>query len=250
MTEDCEGPEAFPAFTHTIVPVDLPALAAGEDLATEIIENLLMKVTSTSSENTQEAKGELPIDFEENRRIGSAPLPQVSSPEGSGARPPLTLYLESGDDVAPRPSPCPDIAKRRRLCPPNPRDYAAKNKEELKSICRSKNLKLSGLKEDLLERLEKADKGQTKLVFPINVPPKLTYDGSESSPLKRKRTKEDEEESIEMSRPSFKGARREEDIYDGGGRKKHDVGSSIVGGEGVLIREITEETLFLIRRKQ
>ena len=51
-----------------------------------------------------------------------------------------------------------------------------------------------------------------------------------------------------MIKPSYKEARREEDCYDRGEEKEHDVQSSIVGGEGVLIRENSEETLLLIRR--
>ena len=50
-------------------------------------------------------------------------------------------------------------------------DYNTKSKEELKNILRAKKLMVGGVRDELIDRLEKADSGQTILKFSITVPP-------------------------------------------------------------------------------
>ena len=51
-----------------------------------------------------------------------------------------------------------------------------------------------------------------------------------------------------MFRPQYKEARREEDFYDRG-KEECNIQSSIVGEEGVLTGECSEEAVHMIRRK-
>ena len=106
------------------------------------------------------------------------------------------------------PSPKPNVQKKRRLCPPQTRNYSLKTKEELKVLLKGKHLKVGGNKDELVDRLEKSDRGQTLLKFPINVPPipiHVTRDQHPPPPLpgtpkRRRQDREDsEDEEIQQS---------------------------------------------------
>ena len=135
--------------------------------------------------------------------------------------------------------------KRRRICTPDSRFYASKNKEELKALCRSKKLKVSGLRDELLDRLEKADRGQTELLFHISVPqvqvhPHISTVELPTTPQKRRhRVEEDEEEDEEFRQPSQKeakrGLRKIED--EGGGEETTMIKLLRLGGKGDPIAE-------------
>ena len=192
---------------------------------------------------------------------GSAALPLPSSPEGSGATPPLTALttnaLESPPAPSPNlildqnstlatlaaPSPKPNVHKKRRLCPPQSRNYSLKNKEELKVLLRNKNLKVGGNKDELIDRLEKSDRGQTLLKFPINVPPipiPITRDQHPPPPLpgtpkRRRQDREDsEDEEIQQSQ---KEARMELRIVS---HLEQDISHPDEGSKGVKTKKDSE----------
>ena len=100
----------------------------GETPAPREDENLLRKKTSTPVKDDQDTKGKLSINFDEDPATGSPAVPPPSSPRSPGLTPtPAATETET-------PSPRPKTAKRRCLCPPKPRNYASRNKEELKNL--------------------------------------------------------------------------------------------------------------------
>ena len=127
-----------------------------------------------------------------------------------------------------------------------------KYKEELKAIMKSKRLKVSGIKEELLDRLEKADKGQAKLMFHINVPqsPRHPASSSELPVTPQKRRHRDEEEVEEEYQPSLKEAKLEGKFieHEGGGEAQNLI-KLTMGGEGNPMKEEKREMMDLMRKK-
>ena len=203
--------------------------------------------------DVRNVEGKLPIDFGEERTTGSPSTTPSSSSRSQGQSPPLTTYNEIRAATTPAPSPKPLFNKRRQICIPNPRTYANKNKEELKAILRSKRLLVTGLKDELIDRLEKADRGQTNLLFQITVPqsPKVT-EQLPRTPHKRRHRVEDEdqleEEDIQPSQKEVKLG--EEEIEDeGGGEGTEDVVKLNMGRKEVSRKEEMGEKEDLKERK-
>ena len=169
----------------------------------------LQKNTSTPTKTAQEAKGKLPIDFGSAEMQGSAATPLPSSPEGSGVTPPDSY--RSGDLAKERaePSPRPNVPKKRRLCPPKQNNYASMNKNQLKNILRAKYLQVGGNRDDLIERLEKADRGQATMKFSITVPPNPYHPPPPNTPKRKRHNSREENEDDDSIHQSQKEARVE-----------------------------------------